>query len=435
MTKISKERLRGLNLGVETWVYIAIALTFGFLTPRFTRGMFEGWFSPVDKSTMTSILSAVASGMITLTGIVFSLVFVLLQFGSATYSPRISRIFAHSYVLRNALGIFTGTFLYSLMAMRTIGMEEADQVNSFPIWIVTVWLLGSIAILARLIRVFATLTITNILTALGRVGQLSIKRVYKPYIKSPKPTVGSGSLIDREGDTVQRIMYEGGPVYVNEYKWKILLSLAHKTDTVIYLPYFVGDALKNGSTLAFVQGKSRFVDESRIYSSIKLGVERAFLYDPKYAFRLLVDTAIRALSPAINDPTTAVQVLDHIESLLRYLGNSDLEIGNVRDSNGVLRLVFKTPSWEDYLQLGLSEIMLYGAGSIQVERRMKALLLFLRGAVPPERAKAVSRFLEQRESLVSVSFKNTMFRDWANIPDREGIGSGADGKDVLLNET
>ena len=424
MAKISRKQLRSLNIGIETIVYIGVALALGFIVPWVDQRFIPGWFSPVDKSTMTSMLSAVASGMITLTGVVFSLVFVLLQFGSATYSPRLAPIFAHSYALRHSLGIFTGTFLFSLSAMRTIGMGETDQVSSLPVWISFIWLLASISILARLIRVFATLTISNVLTALGRTGQKSIKKIYNPYYSSSKPnTAGDHSSVEREGNVIRKILYEGGPGYLTGYKLKSLLALATTTHTTIFLPYFIGDALKNGTAIALIQGNNTDIKESCIYRLIQTGIERSFTYDPKYSFRLLVDTAIRALSPGINDPTTAVQVLDHIESLLQHLGNSDLDIGEVRDQGGVLRLVFRTPTWEDYLQLGLSEIMHYGAGSIQVERRLESLLLFLKEAVPPERTEAVVRLMEQRRSLSYSSFANETFREWANIPDREGIGS------------
>ena len=95
-----------------------------------------------------------------------------------------------------------------------------------------------------------------------------------------------------------------------------------------------------------------------------MGEERTFEQDPKYAIRLLVDIAIKALSPAINDPTTAVQALDQIEDLLLRLGRRRLEIGEFRDRDGQLRLVVPSPTWEDFLRLAFDEIRYCGARSV-----------------------------------------------------------------------
>jgi uncharacterized membrane protein len=229
---------------------------------------------------------------------------------------------------------------------------------------------------------------------------------------------------ERQGFSLQEVIHKSEQAYITRINNPLLISLARKSDSVIVVPYAVGDAVKVGSPIALISGKNPGVKESRIFDAIELGYERALLHDPKYSFRLLVDLGIRALSPGINDPTTAVQALDQIEPLLRLIGNSDLDVGELKDGDGVIRLVIKTPTWEDYLQLALCEIMQYGATSIQVERRLEALLIYLLQSVPPDRAEVVRRLLEQRRSVASVSFKDTIFSQWASVADREGIGSG-----------
>ena len=123
-----------------------------------------------------------------------------------------------------------------------------------------------------------------------------------------------------------------------------------------------------------VYGHSSQLPEETLRDAIQLGSERTFEQDPKYAIRLLVDIAIKALSPAINDPTTAVQALDEIEDLLIRLGRRRLEIGAFRDRQGELRVSASFPTWEDFLVLAFDEIRFYGSTSIQVMRRMRALL-------------------------------------------------------------
>src|SRR5205807_1906664 len=117
--------------------------------------------------------------------------------------------------------------------------------------------------------------------------------------------------------------------------------------------------------------------------------QRTFEQDPKYAIRLLVDIAIRALSPAVNDPTTAVQAVDQIEDLLVRLGRRRLEIGEIRNAAGSLVLVCQVPTWEDFLRLAIDEIQACGAHSVQVVRRLKALFSDLIDALPAERHPAL----------------------------------------------
>jgi uncharacterized membrane protein len=157
--------------------------------------------------------------------------------------------------------------------------------------------------------------------------------------------------------------------------------------------------------------------------AIELGGERTFEQDPKYAIRLLVDIAIKALSPAINDPTTAVQALDQIEDLLIRLGRRRLEIGDFRDAQGKLRLLIGFPAWEDFLRLAFDEIRLYGSTSIQVMRRMKALVTELIEVLPEERRPALLKWQERLRSTVERSFSDQQDKLEASVEDRQGLGS------------
>jgi uncharacterized membrane protein len=137
---------------------------------------------------------------------------------------------------------------------------------------------------------------------------------------------------------------------------------------------------------------------------------------------LLVDVAIRALSPAINDPTTAIMALNQIDDLLRRLGRVNLDVGRATDRNGVLRLVYPVPRWEDLLELGLVEILYYGANSIQVMRRMAALLADLEETVTPEHRPTVGAFARRVHLSVERSFPDLANRQDASEADRQGLG-------------
>jgi uncharacterized membrane protein len=152
-----------------------------------------------------------------------------------------------------------------------------------------------------------------------------------------------------------------------------------------------------------------------------MGDERTLDDDPAFAFRMMVDVAIKALSPAVNDPTTAVQALDRIEDLLRYAAAKHLSVGVVTDGTGVMRLVYPTPTWEDLVELALDEIRAFGAGQYQVARRLRALLDALRADLPEHRRPALEAQSALLADAVEHSFRQTQRAD-ALVPDRQGIG-------------
>lgn len=165
----------------------------------------------------------------------------------------------------------------------------------------------------------------------------------------------------------------------------------------------------------------RTLPQAELLSAVHLELERTFEQDPKYALRLLVDIAIRALSPAVNDPTTAVQALDQIIDLLRRLGSRQLRIGRIKEEHGVLRLTFPTPTWED-LSLAFDEIRIYGATSLQVMRRLRTALYDLASELPLERQGAVQHYIEHVDSNVRSSIMDTEDQTTALQQDRQGLG-------------
>ena len=141
----------------------------------------------------------------------------------------------------------------------------------------------------------------------------------------------------------------------------------------------------------------------------------------------MVDIADKALSPAINDPTTAVQALNHLSDVLRRIGTTDFSQSRWRaDDARHAAVVIPARSWEEYLMLGLTEVREYGSTSIQVMRRMRAMLEELRDAVRPEHRPAVEEELARLDMTVAGSFANSVDLDRANTADPQGIGGRAE---------
>ena len=163
--------------------------------------------------------------------------------------------------------------------------------------------------------------------------------------------------------------------------------------------------------------------EQLLRHSLAFGAERTLEQDPAFAFRVIVDIASKALSPAINDPTTAVLAIDQIHRLLRSIGTRRLDSGFLRDASGELRLIYRTPKWDDFVRLGVSEIRMFGAGSLQVARRLRAMLDHLKQTLPPKRIPPLDEELKLLDRAVERNFPDPEDRRLAGVGDYQGIGS------------
>jgi uncharacterized membrane protein len=200
-----------------------------------------------------------------------------------------------------------------------------------------------------------------------------------------------------------------------------LVAAAERADYVIRLIPQVGEFVARGEMLFEVYGE-REPSPGELQQAVAVGPARTLREDPAFAFRILVDVAVKALSPAVNDPTTAVQAMHQIHRLLRLVGTRDLSTGRVHDRRGRLRLISRTPDWEDFVSLAVTEIRLYGAGSIQVPRRLRAMLEKLIEVLPPGRAPALREQLSLLERSVQRAFEDLEDQRRADIPDVQGVG-------------
>jgi uncharacterized membrane protein len=366
-----------------------------------------------------AIYSSVAAGMITLTGIVFSLSFVMVQFSATAYSPRLVLWMSRDPFVSHATGVFTATFLYAVAALAWVDRQNSPKVPFFSAWMVVILLLASVAMFIGLIQSLGRLQINRVLAFTGDFARSTIELMYAPLGVSG-PSARSENFQHRP--VTQTIIYSGPPRAIQSLNVTKLVELAAPTQGVIEIVPAVGDTVIGSTPLARVYGGRSAIEERELRRAIRTGAERTFEQDPKYSIQLLRDIAIRALSPAVNDPTTAVQALDQIEDLLLRLGMRRLEIGNVRDSAGQLRVVFPVPTWEDFLALSLSEIRSYGAQSEQVMRRLKALLADLITTLPEERRMALSKQQTRLDAVITRSFPDIDEQLEASAEDREGLG-------------
>ncbi len=402
-------------------IYVAATIALAFTLPRVEYKFLPGLSHSMAGSSAVAIFSSIASGMIALTGIVFSLAFVMIQFSSSAYSQRLVYWFSSNPVIFHSLGLFSATFIYALASLAWVDREGSGRVPVIGTGVVFLLLTLSVLALVVLIRDISELQVTRVLHFIGHRGRVSIREVY-PSNERPFLDIDSSSGAENQPVT-QTLYFSGGPLVIAAIDIHALVRMAREAEGLIVLNRAVGDAAMEGPPLMQIHGGKRLLPESGLAKAIILARDRTFDQDPRYAIRLLVDISIKALSPAINDPTTATQAIDQIEDLLRRLAVCNLEIGRVKDGEGTLRLIFPAPDWEDYLSLALDEISFYGASSLQVIRKLRSALSELAEIAQPPKKGAVLSYLEHLDDIVNRTFTDEHDRNKAKQEDRQGLGS------------
>jgi uncharacterized membrane protein len=404
-------------------LYIAAGLVASAVLPRLEEAYLGRYLHEISVNTAIAFFSAVSSGMMALTGIVFAISFVVVQFSALAYSPRLVLVFSKDSRVFHTLGTFFLTFSYSLAALLWTDRNGSGDVPAFSASLVMILLIISMVMFARMIQSLNTLQINNVLRTIGGRGRAVI---YEMFDRMPTCTGGDAPpapIVPADlGPPAQSLAYRGEPMVIAKLEIAALVQLAVAADALLVLDCAVGETLLEGATLLNVYRARAPLPQKALMQCIHLETARTYEQDPRYAIRLLVDIAIRALSPGINDPTTAVQALDQIEDLLRRLGRREFDAGQAVDAHGVPRLVFPVPTWQDYLALSFDEIRQYGAASVQVMRRLRAALVGLAEAVSAERREAVLRYIRHLDLSIDRTAFDAQDKASALEEDRQGLG-------------
>ena len=417
MTWLQRYRLRSF-LRSSAWLPPLVGLVAALLANRLLRSADQwlGWQARVGVEGARIVLTALASSMLTFIVFVFSILLLAVQLASAQLTPRVIALFYRNRTLKLSLAVFVFVFTFDLALLLRIN----ESVPQLSVWLAGYSSVASIGVFLYMIdKVGKSLRPVTILTMIGRAGHDVIGSVY------PHPVDSAGTRSSVSGDEPaggpQRIIWNFRPGVVLAFDPAGLAALAQRADCVIEVVPQVGDFISSGDPLFRVHG-GRDVGDRELQQAIAIGPERTMEQDPAFAFRIIVDIAAKALSPAINDPTTAVLAIDQLHHLLRSAGHRDLDTGRVRDETGRLRLKYRTPDWEDLVGLAVTEIRHYGKDSIQIARRLRAMLESLIPAVPEERAARLREELDLLHRTVERNFADVEDRTRADRADSLGIG-------------
>ena len=417
MTWLQRYRIRH-YLQNAIWVWPAVAIAAALISTRLLHWLETSmdWESSLNPETARSVLGALAGAMFTFIVFVCSSLLLVVQLASAQLSPRVIATMFRDPVTKLTLAVFVFTFTFVLSAMTRIGTAVPLLLTQVAAYSCA----ASIGVFLYLIdHVGKMLRPSGALHAVAAQAHQVIDDVYPhPLSDSPAPLTEPVRLMDQNSARTIACPKDG---VVLAFDVQGLVALGERYDCLIELVPQVGNFMATAYPLFRVQGGAGLPDDA-LRQSIALGVERTMEQDPALAFRLIVDIASKALSPAINDPTTAVLAIDRIQHLLRHVGGRRLEDERLRDSKGRVRLIYRTPGWQDFVTLAVTEIRHFGGASIQVTRRLRAMLEELIEALSAERAEPLRQELKVLKKSAERFFQDPEDRALANVSDSQGVG-------------
>ena len=348
----------------------------------------------------------------------FGSLLVAIQVAGGQLTPRIiATTLLRNNVVRYSVGLFVFTLVFAVQALNRQEASVAELVSLVTAVLGVACIADFLFLIdyaARLLRPVA------VVAHIGNEGVAMIKSVYPdPATALPLESValpGQPQMPSRE------VEHRGTSEIVLAVDLSTLAALAQRHDGMIEFVPQVGDFLAVGEPLFVLHGGAMAIDDRAVQSSVAFGPERTLEQDPMFAFRIIVDIALKALSPAINDPTTAVLALDQVHRLLRLVGQRKLRGEVIVDESGRPRVIFRTPNWEHYVQVACSEIRACGAGNLQVARRMRAMLENLRRTLPEHRHATLDTELDLLDSAIQIHFTRSEELALARIPDSQGLG-------------
>jgi uncharacterized membrane protein len=409
------------------WVVPFIAIPIELVATRIIHRLdsWLGWtFLDLGVSGAQAMLNAIITATLSFVVFTFASLLVALQIASGQMTPRIiATILVRDNVVRYTTGLFIFTLLFAISALDRI------QTGGPPFQLVefVAACLGVLCIATFLFFIDYASRLLRPISIMGRVGKAGLAVIQNVY---PGPGLGTSEkagLVKKSDPPGRIILHSGTSEIILAVNLKDLIALAEKSSGVIELVPQVGDFVAADEPLFRLYDGATSLDESELRSALAFGPERTLEQDPTFAFRIAVDIALKALSPAINDPTTAVIAIDQLARLLRSAGERNLRTDELPSATGELRVICRTPKWEDFVHIALTEIRLCGVQSMQIARRLRAMIENLIETLPKHRHPALQEQLTLLDREVDRCFIYAEDRALAHIGDSQGLGGASGG--------
>lgn len=359
------------------------------------------------------MLGTIASSIMAVVSVTFSIIVVALTLASSQYSPRVLRNFMGSRVTQTVLGLFAGIFCYSLIVLRTIrGGDDNPFVPSLAVFFGFIFALLSVGVLIFFIHhIASSIQASNVIQSVQKETSAAIERLFpKKLGESIEPP---GEAHDQaQSDAMD---WQAIPALRNGYLQHVdndgLLRLAKQHDVVIKMNCYIGDYIVEDTDFVHVAGAG--IDDrgfaKALNNQFNINSYRTANQDPAFGIRQLVDVALKALSAGINDTTTAVTCIDFLTTILKQLAEREFP-SPYRQHEGQLRVIAKSPSFEEMLCLAFDEIRWNARLNTTILlKQLQSLQTIGLAATSEDRVAAVRKQIDYIEQV----------RDQADISDYE----------------
>jgi uncharacterized membrane protein len=361
---------------------VLFSLVLGLVLPAVDRHLQGGRSDVVfggGADAASTVLSAISGSLITVTSLTFSLTVVTLQLASSQFSPRLLRTFTRDLVVQGTLALFLGTFTYALTVLRSVRTETGGEVAFVPRYSVSLAYVLAVASVLALVFFLAHLTQTiRVESMLRSVHQSAVERLSRVSGDDRLTPQAAADLVPADA-VLMNATASGFLIDVDE---RDLVSLAREHDAVVFVERNPGDSVVEGTPIGWVwssAGGPMDPEECErliagVCSRITMGFERTTTSDLSLGLRQLTDVAVKALSPGINDPTTAVHALGHSAALLCQLSRLPLGPRLLRDADDAVRVILSRQVFADLLALAVEQPAHYGSADPCVMVRLFQLL-------------------------------------------------------------
>jgi len=420
-------RLYGVRsyLRSSLWVVPFVAIPLELAMSRWLHSLDAsiGWrllgFSVTGARTL---LEAFVTATLSFVVFTFGSLLVAIQVASAQMTPRIiATTLLRNDVVRYTVGLFIFTLMFALSAQNKME-NDAHQLVMLLATLLGIFSFAAFFYLidyaSRLLRPI------SILAQVGRDGLAVIESVYPDQILGVD--IAARKCLDL-GAPDGVIRQQETSAIVLAANLDLLMAEAGRTNGVVEFVPQIGDFVAVDEPLFNLYGGASLAGEETLRAAVAFGSERTMEQDPTFAFRIIVDIALKALSPAINDPTTAVLAIDQLHRMLRAVGKRNLRTDELQDESGQLRVVFRTPNWDDFVHLAFSEIRACGSHNLQIVRRLRAMIENLVQTLPARRHAMLLQKLCLLDRDTERNFSHPEELALARIADAQGLGGHSGG--------
>jgi len=385
------ERVRGTYWAVPS-AMAAASVVFSIAMIEVDRALTAqlSWVYTGGPEGARVVLSTIAASMITVAGVTFSITIVALTLASQQFGPRLLRNFLRDLGNQITLGTFVATFIYCLLVLRTVrGTDDEQFVPHLAVTVGVVLAMLSLSVLIFFIHHLATsIQASQVIANVAADLEGAIDRLFPEQMgrgPGPDPSERAACAPSPTFEGAHAIVAVGGG-YVQAVDSARLLKLAKENNLVLRLDSRPGTFVRSGISLVSVAPPFTPADdvEESVRATFIIGAERTGTQDLGFFVNQLVELAVRALSPGINDPATARTCIDRLEQALGNLTGRSMPSASRHDDDGTLRVVASAVTFVGMLDLAFTEIARYGRSSVSVSCRLLEALRDLAPCVTDE---------------------------------------------------